>query len=327
MTRTLSKLCLAALLAAAIPAGGRASPPVYKFTTIDVPGATDTQLLGINYSDQIVGYSNAAANGGFQLNLPNSFVPVNYPGSTMTQVYGIGGAGRLSGSYVDPSGVTHGFFRSIQGVYSTADAPGAAFTQIRGFNLSGQVAGYSSTDPTGMTNDQAFILNPNHTFDYLGSLLPAGTVSSVATRINNNGIITGYYVDSSGSTHGFVGTSTQLSTFDVPGATLTQVLNTSNVGQRVGDFIDANGVTHGFVYGNPFFNGGGFLTIDDPPGVSTTVTGIDDNLNLIGTYVDASGVTHGFIALFSIAEPTGLTLAGVALGGMALRTWRKRRAA
>jgi probable HAF family extracellular repeat protein len=58
---------------------------VYSFTTIDVPGATDTSAWGINDSGQIVGY-HIGVDGldhGF-LYSGGAFTTINYPGATDT---------------------------------------------------------------------------------------------------------------------------------------------------------------------------------------------------------------------------------------------------
>src|SRR5258708_16171241 len=54
----------------------------YNFETINYPGDTFTQLLGINNSDIIAGYHGATVNQGFTLVLSGRiFTAENFPGS------------------------------------------------------------------------------------------------------------------------------------------------------------------------------------------------------------------------------------------------------
>jgi hypothetical protein len=312
-----------AVLGFALPVPARAGP-LYVFQNI----GTDTHAQSVNSSDQVGGYYGTVVSQGFSFRLPSNFVTLNFPGAAQTQIYTIGDVERVVGSYVDQGGTTHGFLRSREGVFSTSDAPGTAFTQLRSLNTPGQSAGFSSTDPTGATQQRAFIRFADGSFGYLDGLLPAGTQDSVATRINNKGVISGYYVESGGVTHGFLGNFSQLSTFDVPGSTFTEVLGENNFGQSVGVYKDASGASHGFLLSSDF-GGPTLLTIDNPLGVgTTTLTGINDRGDLVGYYVDLGGHTQGFLALHVIfPEPTGLTLACVCLGGLGLRAWRSRRGA
>ena len=88
------------------------------------PNGPFTQLLGINNSDVIAGYHNFHQNQGFTLVLPNAFTTENFPNSMMTQVIGINNSLTTDGFYVDNSGITHGFFRTSNGTFTTVDYPG-----------------------------------------------------------------------------------------------------------------------------------------------------------------------------------------------------------
>ncbi len=78
---------------------------------------------------------------------------------------------------------------------------------------------------------------------------PGNVNGTFATGINDTGQVTGYYVDSSGFTHGFVMS---------PGGVFTNVEDPGNVngtfatgindtGQVTGYYVDSSGFTHGFV--------------------------------------------------------------------------------
>ena len=114
-------LSSSALLLVAVPA---VAGPLYSFTTIDVPGATDTFANGINASGQVVGgYYGADGRGhGFLLN-NGVYTALNMPGASFTSAFDINGAEQVVGFYADATGQDHGFVLS-NGVYTTLNAPG-----------------------------------------------------------------------------------------------------------------------------------------------------------------------------------------------------------
>src|SRR6266436_1384034 len=73
----------------------------FRFQTVNFPGDTFTQLLGINDFEMIAGYHGATVNQGFVLTLPNNFTPENFPNSAQTQVIGINNRGYTDGFYID----------------------------------------------------------------------------------------------------------------------------------------------------------------------------------------------------------------------------------
>ena len=80
----------------------------HAFTTIDVPGASFTQALGINPKGDVVGsYLNAAGLHGFLLS-KGAFTAIDVPGASFTQALGINPKGDVVGVYSNATG-THGF--------------------------------------------------------------------------------------------------------------------------------------------------------------------------------------------------------------------------
>src|SRR5262245_7285421 len=70
------------------------------FTTIDVPGAVNTNILGINTAGDMVGYYLDTTNGpgtGFLLSGGN-FTFFSYPGGDSTEPVGINDSGLISGT-------------------------------------------------------------------------------------------------------------------------------------------------------------------------------------------------------------------------------------
>ena len=234
MKRFAFTLSLAVLLSTAMWAQS------YSFQTVNYPGDTFTQLLGINNSMLIAGYHNVNENSGFTLHLPSSFLNENYPNSMMTQVIGINNNGYTDGFYVDNNGATHGFYNvrggSATGKFTKVDYPGTPFNQLLGQNDLGQASGYYSLSPDNTTPDFPYV------YDELGGgvfqviTIPAAVGGAQATGINNSQQISGFYIDAQGTNHGFLLNFGLLVTLDAPGSTFTQALGLNNRGQVVGDY-------------------------------------------------------------------------------------------
>ena len=114
------------------------------FTTINYPGATDTAVLGINNSGQIVGsFGDSTGEHGF-MDAGSFFTVLNYPGAIHTDPYGINDSGQIVGTFYDSTG--QHFFVDTGGVFTTLDYPGTISTWASGINDSGQIVGYATYD-------------------------------------------------------------------------------------------------------------------------------------------------------------------------------------
>src|SRR5215831_6230245 len=137
-------VALAAGLAAAplVPAAAAPAPLGYVFRTFDVPGATGTQVNGVNDGGVIEGaFSDASGQHGFVVG-PGGLVRFDFPGTSgVTQAFAIDNAGDVVGVYTDGAGASHGFRRSPSGAITTLPSPPGAGTG------SGQ-----GTFPTGITD-------------------------------------------------------------------------------------------------------------------------------------------------------------------------------
>lgn len=116
-------------------------------------------------------------------------------------------------------------------------------------------------------------------------------------RINNAGVMTGFYTDAIGALHGFVRDAAgAITTFDAPGASETPNDGTSPVG------INANGIVTGTYY-DKFGNAHGFVramdgtitSFDVRTAYQTLVTGINDAGEIVGYWDDTSFNAHGFV--------------------------------
>ena len=93
------------------------------FITIDPPGSTSTQALGINTSGEIVGTFGDASGGFHGFLISNgTFTTIDVPGATVTQALGINTSGEIVGTYLG-GGTLHGLRRRTRKWEGTAPAP------------------------------------------------------------------------------------------------------------------------------------------------------------------------------------------------------------
>jgi hypothetical protein len=88
----------------------------HYFTTVDVPGAISTSVLGENDLGQLVGsYTDTQGHTHGFLDSHGHFTTLDKPGAASTLAADINGAGTVVGSYTDSSGLSHGFMANHWG--------------------------------------------------------------------------------------------------------------------------------------------------------------------------------------------------------------------
>src|SRR5690242_12176357 len=119
---------------------------------------------------------------------------------------------------------------------------------------------------------------------------PKGSVETVPVAINNGPSITGYWIDGSAVTHGFLRASDgTITKFDPKNSTATFPIGINATGWIVGFFDDANG-EHGFLRAPD----GSITTYDAPKSAGLTdLYGIDKKGLAAGYYQDSQGAIHG----------------------------------
>ncbi|HKO20945.1 MAG TPA: hypothetical protein VJU82_18885 [Acidobacteriaceae bacterium] len=260
-----------------------------SITILNDPLSTNgTFAQGVNDSGEIVGYyldgqgshGFTYLNGAFTTTPPNVITAegVNdagqVVGSTTSDTFhpfGVNNLGQVVGSYTDSAGTTQSFL-STGGSTTELSYPGAAATSARGINDQGEVVGYwAGTDDTfpGQSIAHGFVY-ANGVWSHLDAT--GGSNGTFVTGINNSDLIVGYYVDNTGTAHGFTldKPTGSFTSIDMQGAKDTYLYGVNNNGQTVGAFLDGNGNTYGFsVSPSPDINvldttvGRSFLPITD----------------------------------------------------------------
>jgi hypothetical protein len=265
------------------------------YTQVDYPGAIATTLNGgPNPEGTSVGsYTDTSfVTHGFTLTSKGVTTSFDPPGSTLTIPNFISPQGVIVGVYLDSGNVSHGFI--LDGTkYTSVDAPGATGTTLSGISPSGEISGFTCSDPacgnlgTPSTN-HSFVISKKGDYTFFD---PPGAVSSTASTVNPSGAVVGTYTDSNGVTHGYLLEHGTFTTIDFPGATFTFVGGNNPSGDMVGEYIDTSGVTHSFLLSK------GVFTSFDPPGAVgvSGASGINPGGTIVGLYVDSAGVVHGYV--------------------------------
>jgi len=114
--------------------------------------------------------------------------------------------------------------------------------------------------------------------------------STTPYGINDSGVISGNYTDSSGVTHCFMISGRTITTITDPNGTGTNCFGINASGAIVGSYGVLNGFSNGFVYQN-----GVFTDIIVPTATAGTIAyGINDLGDVVGQFGDDVGI-HGFL--------------------------------
>jgi hypothetical protein len=190
-------------------------------------------------------------------------------GTFTSAVIGINPAGAISGVYFDASSVAHGYVRAPDGTITPFDVTGAGSTPgstqgtyNSGINTAGATMGdYADSNDVfhgyvRASNGTITTFNVSAAGTGPGTPLCEQTTTCPGTipeGINNQGAITGQYIDASGVNHGFLrALNGTITTFDAPDAGTGSGQGTipsspNPAGAITGFYIDANGVNHGFL--------------------------------------------------------------------------------
>src|SRR5215470_4243367 len=289
-----------------VPASAAPAPPRYVFRTFDVPGATGTQVNGVNDGGVIEGaFTDAAGQHGFA-DGPGGLVRFDLPGTSgVTQAFAIDNAGDVVGVYADAAGASHGFLRRHTGtITALPTAPGAGAgsgqgTFPTGITDSGEIVGfYVGADGVA----HGYAQSPDGRFTVIDAP-GAGDAAGQGTflfSVDDRGVICGGYVTAGNVELGLVDRGGHFTSIDDPATPQNAVGGTDADGFArgvvVGDYIDVNGGELGYLD-----RGAQFQTVADPagsdaPGQGTVITATNDQLTLTGFYITSSGAEHGLLA-------------------------------
>jgi hypothetical protein len=193
-----------------------------KLTTVDRPDCTNTAastsiaFYSINSQGVAAGWclNTSGVEIGFLYNYATkTFSDISIPGALLINANGINDNGAVVGTYIDSSGVQHGY--SLVGTKLTnLDPPGASsLTTAWGINNQNEVTVWglnsSSKYLSFITADNGRTFIPFHA--------PLeGTTGTAIHQINNNGDIIATYFDTSANRHGVLYHNKTFYSFDDP---------------------------------------------------------------------------------------------------------------
>lgn len=310
------------------------------FTTIDAPGAgtgadQGTIVVGIDAAGDVAGtyFDSNGSEHGFVLPAGGTITTFDVTGAGTgygqgTDAVRINSSGVIVGTYVDSGYAHHGFVRAADGTITTFDAPGAPTatkgrgTIVFGINDSGVIVGTFSTGSSKtVSSTHGFMRAANGTITNIddpdaASSGPGNSASNgtLATSVNDSGVIAGSYRDSSAVAHGFVlSASGTFTNFDPPSvgscATTalggTVVMGIDPAGDVAGNYYDASCAQHAYLRTAngtiTTINASGAVTIPCfTKGTAslicdTQAIGIGPAGDITGGYVDSNGAVHGFM--------------------------------
>lgn len=278
-------------------------------TEFDAPGASTaknrgTAPLAINDAGQIVGFYTTGSVSdptstyhGFLRAADGTFTTIDVPGAGTgesgngrkegTEAGAVNASGEIAGTYVDSSGIRHGFVRSASGTYTTFDPPSSS-------------AGIDGIGDLGMD--------------------AAGDVEGAYT--DSNGVRHGYIRTANGALSSFdvPGATTSSKSGTLSGTVPIGIDPGGNY--IVGTYTDSSGLNHAFVYTQPLSAGGAITPFSAPnaataPGVvisGTAAVGVNISGEVVGGYIDSNNVGHGFVTTVTTqtaaATPTFSPAAG-----------------
>jgi hypothetical protein len=202
-------------------------------------------------------------------------VPIpSVPGAVTTFAYGINDKNLVTGYFFDSNFVTHGFFGTLDGQYTTFDfGHGLSATLMLPVDNAGDILGIAfdgafcqATQFERMADGTVIVVHKKK-IDLDGT--PGG--------FNQSGEFVGNYCDESGKTFGYYGRNGRFKKdLTIPGDHLSVAPTGINkFGQVVGyvaDGTQGNAVEHGF-----FLDNGTTNQVDYPGVMSTLLSGINDH--------------------------------------------------
>jgi hypothetical protein len=182
-----------------------------RFRTADYPTADQAsppvdQLLGVNDHGTAVGFYNDAKGNshGYSYSITtHSYRRVTVPGATSVTAAAINAAGDVAG-FETNGGTAEGFLKRDDGRVITLSVPGSSMTQALGVNDGDVVVGVYQVGTGNSAMSHGFIWAPGFGFETVDD--PNGVGATTVNGINDHGRLVGFYVDSSGNTHGFLAT-------------------------------------------------------------------------------------------------------------------------
>jgi hypothetical protein len=274
-------------------------PANARWTSFDVPGATDLSPEAMNAKSVIAGVwgDHDFQYHGFVRAKDGTIQSFDVPGSSGEPfVDGINTGGAVSGTFFDGNGNAHGFVRARDGTIATFDGGPSGSAQVPRCVGNGAPGTYGyqidrSGEIVGKYQNEQSIHGLLRAPDGALTIFDApGAVYTEPFAINDKGATAGMYEDTAGQWHGFVrahdGT---FASFEIPGSRCIYPLSIDAGGAISGWYADASFNTIGFMRDAA----GTIAKID--LGAFTTATQINADGKVVGYFYGGNRVHKGFL--------------------------------
>ena len=184
----------------AAAACGYVLSPRGKYTSFEVSNSTYTNPSAISASREITGYylDGNYHQHGFLRAADGTITDFDVSGAVDTVPASLNAKNTTTGNYDDGAGNIHGFLRTADGTITDFDAPKATFgTFPSGITAKGAIAGSYDTEVEVF----GFFRAPGGRFE---TVLVKGSTGTTVSGINDARVITGYYLDTSNNSHGYL---------------------------------------------------------------------------------------------------------------------------
>jgi hypothetical protein len=258
------------------------------YTTVDVPGAKDTQLVWVNNAGLAAGVATIPHQDDiiFTYDIATGQQTLIGPKKrTNYAVSGISDDGEVFGGYRHRQ--KYGTYIEHDGKLKPVTLPGAASFGINTITDAGEWLGLytTTTDP-----------NTNHGFTYQGKTLtsfdPPGSVNTYPFRFAPDGGIEGDFHTAQGPETGFYLANGTYTTYFYPGAFATVMLGALNATYVVGYYTNSSATPSAFI-----FNAGTYTEYTPNGSVGANLGPINASGSVVGDYVDGSNEAFGQVGI------------------------------
>jgi probable HAF family extracellular repeat protein len=262
----------------------------FSFQTIEVSGAQDTRISGVNNAGEMVGQYIDSGGVVHGLLLVNGQVTnIDDPDGSNTFCFAINSSGAIVGSYQDSGGNFHGFLYQ-SGAFTDIGPPGSTQPQASGINDAGDIVGVYCVTSCSAHNQRGFLLK-NSTYTQLDAPKAAYTW---AFGINNSDQITLQGGNVKGKWWGEIYTAGKYKRINVPASIFSVPTGIDSAGDVVMWWYDSTNIHHAAL-----FSKGKYYKFDDPLGASGTVAdGINDHRLIVGVFHPTSSTAEGYQATY-----------------------------
>ena len=266
-------------------------------------GINDNNIVAGGYTD-----SSGVLHGFYGPPDGSNYTTFDFTDGSTPEARGILNDGSITGLSL-ASGFTYGeeFYRSPKGKITLLKNPDGNVMDgvVQGGNDAGTYTGdYLDTD--GVTRLGFEGKAGKYKSDFT---LPKikGVTSTNPRQINNNGVVAGGYIDSSGIQHGFVLKGKKVTSFDAPGAVgVTTAEGINDAGQVAGLYTDSSGNRHAFLYDA---STGNYTAVDPGNGSTAQEAWGINNAGLIVGDTDSGTFPFIYCPLKKKKCPTGAAAA------------------